>query len=230
MSPDWLCTIPGYDVSGCNLPGPDPTHEVDSLRLSEDEVAVWAMNGSGSVRRRIREAMPSVLRATREPGRVLQELNRGADLGLGGPLEFAEMMVMVLDHACHRYRAAAAGDFVPLVKQKDEEWSQFGRMLGGCPLGMIEGEDFETREVTLRPGAAVFWFSPYSTQITSATHGLYTRRRIINRLTLEPLSDVGMIEAILRDMRSFAGERPWSEDICLLWLHHRDGALRELLL
>ena len=82
---------------------------------------------------------------------------------------FAAAMCGIFDLGCGELRFVAAGNPAPLVARADGTWEE--PQVGGLPLGMWRGAEYEQTIIPLHVGDSVLLFTDGATEIPSRTGG-----------------------------------------------------------
>ena len=82
---------------------------------------------------------------------------------------FAAALCGIFDLGCGELRFVAAGNPAPLVARADGTWEE--PQVGGLPLGMWRGAEYEQTIIPLHVGDSVLLFTDGATEIPSRTGG-----------------------------------------------------------
>jgi serine phosphatase RsbU (regulator of sigma subunit) len=119
-----------------------------------------------------------------------------------------------------RFRYSNAGQEPPLVWHVDNsiEWLE----VGGPVLGLINEAHYNFGEVQLASGDVVVLFSDGVTEARNESGEEYGRDRLLSEFHPDSQRDAdGMLEQLIRSVRSFAGSAPQADDITALVLRYR---------
>ncbi len=161
---------------------------------------------------------------TADPGRFLADMNRrlGSLLQPADSPMFATAFYLVADVGAGRLHYATAGHPPPLHLQRSA-----GRAapLGvpphaGPALGLFGNATYATGECPLAAGDAVLLYTDGLFEVTSAdTQEEYGSQRLLTAARQHmhlPLPD--LCDALIADVRTFAGQKAFDDDVCLLSL------------
>ncbi|WP_028324493.1 SpoIIE family protein phosphatase [Desulfatirhabdium butyrativorans] len=192
LDPDHFCFVIG-DVSGKGVPA--------SLFMAITRTLVKTRAISGI-----------------DPGQVLTMVNR--DLAADNPsMMFVTMFLAVLTLSSGRLTYSNAGHNLPFrIAGRD------GRIEAldcepACPLGILEEGIFESKELLLWPGDAVFLYTDGVTDAIDIQERLFGEKPMVETLqSFQEAHPREMVEAVLARVRQHAGSAPQFDDITLLAL------------
>ena len=159
---------------------------------------------------------------TADPGRFLSEMNRrlGSLLKPADSPMFATAFYLVADVATGRLRYATAGHPPPLHLQRRAGQAAPLRVppRAGPALGLFADAAYATGECPLTAGDVILLFTDGLFEVTSADgQEEYGQQRLLTaarqHLNL-PLPE--LCDALIADVRAFAGDTAFDDDVCLL--------------
>jgi len=163
------------------------------------------------------------------PHTVLSRMNREILRQIRAEM-FVTMVYAILDFGREEIRLARAGHELPLIASRGapgEPRSSRPVPSEGMALGMVEPEWFEEileeTRTTFHPGDLFLLYTDGITERTNRDGTEFSRSRLIT--ALRPGHDEtaeAVKEAILRSVRTFAGEEPASDDETLLVVRFAD--------
>jgi serine phosphatase RsbU (regulator of sigma subunit) len=155
---------------------------------------------------------------TQQPGRLLEITNDLIAARVGSMGMFVTAVLMRLAPS-GRVVIANAGHPPPLVVSPAGGVSEIAG--GGVPLGVLEEERFTEIEAELSPGDFLVAYSDGLTEAKNDDGDLYGLDRLVNSLVRHTTHDTvtrTLADAVLSDLRSFAGSVALNDDLTLVVL------------
>ena len=113
---------------------------------------------------------------------------------------------------------ANAGHNPPLLCRADRNTAELLEK-GGIALGVIEGDHFQDRDITLQPGDTVIFYTDGITEAMSPTGDLFGEERLLEAIKSQGTCDADMtLNAIEESIVAHRSTAPTSDDITLLVL------------
>jgi serine phosphatase RsbU (regulator of sigma subunit) len=216
--------VPGYEFfdyyRAANQIGGD---YFDYVRLPDGRTAVIVADVSGhgiaaalSMTKLAAEARFCLATIAR-PGDVLQHLNRLlCDDGVED--RFVTMVLVVLQPTTHELTIVNAGHLPPLCRRARGQIEPLAADLGGVPLGIDKDACYPQAVQTLQPGEMVALSTDGITEAMNEAGEQYGAERLDCHLR-EPCPDLlSFGNHLIDSVREFVGDRPQSDDICLVCL------------
>jgi phosphoserine phosphatase RsbU/P len=197
-------------------------------RLSNDTAGICICDVMGhGVRAALITAMLRALIETHaaeaaDPGRFLTELNNEFTriMKQTGTLVFATVLYCVINIRERDAHFARAGHPAPLHVRRtagEVETVASGESSSGPAMGLIPNVQFKTTEAKLAPGDLLFFFTDGVVEVEdtcSRQFGIEGLRQSIQSNLGRPSES--LLEAIIRDVYSFAGSTVLTDDACLV--------------
>ncbi len=152
-----------------------------------------------------------------EPEAILARLND--ELAVDNPLGmFVTLLCAVFEPGRQQLTLANAGHCRPiLLSDNDSPRWAVNRL--GTALGFDPGLSFERTEMRLRDGDVLILYSDGITEAFNTSEECYGNERLLSGTrVLSHRSAAEIADALLRDVRAFAGTAPQSDDIAILAL------------
>jgi phosphoserine phosphatase RsbU/P len=200
------------------------------LPLSDTQASVFICDVMGHgvrsalVTAMVRALLDNTAPRAADPGQFLSEMNRrlGALLKPTGSPMFATAFYLVADVAAGRLRYATAGHPSPLHLQRGAGQAAPLRVPShaGAALGLFDEAAYVTSECPLAARDVVLLFTDGLFEVAGAdSPEQYGQQRLLaaarQHITL-PLSD--LCDALIAEVRAFAGGAAFDDDVCLLSL------------
>jgi hypothetical protein len=149
------------------------------------------------------------------PAAAMCRLNAALSGGGWGD-RFVTLVMTVLDPQEHVLTVVNAGHMPPLLRRADREVREIGADVDGMPLGVRDDYCYEQHLVQLRPGDFVTLYTDGISEACNHREEQYGPQRI-RRQIIAPIDGVSELgRHILEDVRTFVGDHPQSDDICLV--------------
>lgn len=149
------------------------------------------------------------------PGEALGALNSEiARTALGH--RFITCLFAILDPKTNIVTVANAGHMAPLIRSADGKVAPLGQKESGMPIGIARDQAFSEVSCHLAPGDLLLMYTDGVTEAMDSSSELYGRPRLVKLIESSPPSIRELIEGIVADVASFAGDRSQRDDICLV--------------
>lgn len=148
------------------------------------------------------------------PGAAISQLNDVFTQVLQD--RFITMVACVLDPARHEVSVVNAGHMPPFLRRHDGQVLPVGEDTAGVVLGAVPGYEYEEFRLRLAKGDSLVIFTDGISEAMNNAGELYGLDRLRGQLqvTVKGVSALG--DALLDDVTDFVGNRPQSDDMCLL--------------
>ncbi len=228
MLPERCPEIPGYLLAARSLPASDVGGDFyDFLYVGQDQlgIAVGDVSGHGITGAMIVGMARTSLRFASAnedaPARVLSVANERLRQDIRKNI-FVAMFYGILDPATARLRYICAGQPLPILV-RDGEAREIPKNRGDrFPLGILPGVRYAEEDLKLQPGDAVVFYTDGVVEAVNAQKeefGFDRLRQFLARhahLTAEEL-----IEALVKEVRTFANRVDQNDDITVVVLQRR---------
>jgi serine phosphatase RsbU (regulator of sigma subunit)/tetratricopeptide (TPR) repeat protein len=228
--PDQLPDLPGWSLAAVLVPARETSGDYyDFIPLPDGRLgiviadvtdkgagAALFMASSRTLIRTYSEEFPG------EPARVLEHANHRLLLDTHAGL-FVTMFYAVLDPAEGTILYCNAGHNPPFVFNDGAVGKPASLSKTGVPLGILDGEVWETDILEMQPGD---WLVLYTDGVTEAQNvggEYYEERRIqaffeeaLKKGNADQLNAVQLLAAQLEDLQAFIGSAPRSDDLTML--------------
>jgi serine phosphatase RsbU (regulator of sigma subunit) len=129
---------------------------------------------------------------------------------------FVTMIVAVLDPRNHKLTLVNAGHMPPLLRKSAGEVVEIGGDEGGLPLGVIDDYQYEAYEREVQPGDFVTVFTDGFSEAMNSNRELFGMERLTEVVGDKSVGSHELGQHLLENVRSFAGDYPQSDDMCLV--------------
>jgi serine phosphatase RsbU (regulator of sigma subunit) len=159
-----------------------------------------------------------------DPARAIAKLNDSL-CEFTGPMDrFVTLAAVVLDPTTHVVTMMSGGHGSPLLWRPDtgELIEAMSKDVGGPPLGMIEGLDFSSCQITLQPGESLILFTDGVNESMSAkehSFGMESVERVIRTAGNASPKELG--EKLVAAVKQHAAGRPAHDDLTVVVLGRR---------
>jgi len=128
---------------------------------------------------------------------------------------FVTMVLAVLDPVKHEVCLVNAGHMPPLLRHPSAEIEAAGESIGGLPLGVASGIEYEQATVSLAPGDSVTTYTDGISDAMNVAQEFYGTERLEKRLRgpANGVKDLG--QQIIDDVRRYVGRQAQSDDMCV---------------
>jgi serine phosphatase RsbU (regulator of sigma subunit) len=148
------------------------------------------------------------------PGAALARLNeRLCDNDTG---RFVTLLLVLQDRHSPALTLVNAGHPAPLRRRPDGAVEPIGESARGTALGLIPGRSYKEFQATIEPGEVWFMYTDGFTEAINAREEMFGVERFSERLARAPGAVGAAGERIVADVRTFLGDRPQSDDMCLV--------------
>jgi sigma-B regulation protein RsbU (phosphoserine phosphatase) len=221
LLPEEMPAIDGLDLGAsyvtCSRAGGDYYHV---LPLPDGRWGLFLADVSGhGVAAAVGMAMlHTLLHSCPEPGaapsRVLAHINRHlrtvAPEGM-----FATAFYGVYDPAARRLSYSLAGHPLPLLRRRNRSVRELERT-PGLPLGVLEGDSWAEKDVTLEPGDGLLLFTDGITEGTNEAGEMFGGERLADAVRMGPLRARRLVQHVEWHFQRFRGDAPDMDDRTLL--------------
>lgn len=148
------------------------------------------------------------------PEKVAEELNRAflTDAKTAG---FFTLLYGIFDTQTHVFEYVSAGH--PYVIHQSADGTARLQQATGFPIGIVENPGYESARITPSPGDRLFLYSDGLIEVCNAQDQMLGEKglcRILEDRYFLPLHKA--IDAIIRDIRQFAGQDQFQDDVSIL--------------
>jgi sigma-B regulation protein RsbU (phosphoserine phosphatase) len=216
--------IPSYELSAmvqpCAAIGGD-SYDIIPLKDGKYAITIADVCGKGIPAALLVSTLHALLRVFLQYPIELVELVRRLNTLVynNSPAErFITFFIMIFDPVHHMFTYVNAGHNPPfLFRNNKNEINEL--MASGLPLGMVEEQQFETRQVDLQYGDTLVLYTDGVTEAANRTLQQYSEEKL-RECVLKNLDTAAetIKGCIVRDVRGFVGNNPMSDDLTLLVL------------
>ena len=128
---------------------------------------------------------------------------------------FVTMILTVLDPVKHEVCVVNAGHMPPLLRRGSGDVEPAAETIGGLPLGVADGLDYQQSTISLSAGD---WLTMYTDGIPDAMNvarDFYGAKRLEAQLRAQVAGVRDLGQRILDDVRRFVGNQAQSDDMCV---------------
>jgi sigma-B regulation protein RsbU (phosphoserine phosphatase) len=148
------------------------------------------------------------------PAAALARLNdRLCDNDTG---RFVTLLAAVQDRRSSALTLVNAGHPAPLRRRRDGTVEAIGESARGTALGLIPGRPYQEFQTAIESGEVWFMYTDGFTEAINAREEMFGATRFAERLARAPGAVGAVGERIVADVRTFLGDRPQSDDMCLV--------------
>ncbi len=229
LLPDQMPEIPGYELSGGNIPSRGVSGDfyevVPRADGSEFVFLVTDVSGKGMSASLLAAAMEALVAGPIEEGLAPEEICRRASRLLyqrTPPERYATAIMAALEPASGALRYVNAGHVPGLVVRASGEVEQLPGT--GLPIGLLLEGSYSAGETTLGPGDTLILYTDGLNEAENAAEEQYGVERlaeVCNRHRELPLAELA--SRIDDDLQEFAGEVPFADDRTLVMARRRAG-------
>ena len=133
---------------------------------------------------------------------------------------FITCVVVVLDPTSDRIEFANAGHMNLIVRRPNRTTQEIGDEIVGPPLGILADYDYQTTTASLQPGEYLFLYTDGLCDAEDAEklrYGYERIHRVLNRTQFDELET-----SLLGDVRTYVGNQPHTDDMCLVAIGRTD--------
>jgi len=129
---------------------------------------------------------------------------------------FVTMVIAVVDPHTQTLTLVNAGHMPPMLRNASGEVLEIGGDLAGLPVGVIEDYRFQSYQRALAPGDFVTIFTDGFSEAMNSRRDLYGIEKLAEVIGNKDVGPHELGQHVLDDVRSFAGDFPQSDDMCLV--------------
>ncbi|OAI39464.1 fused response regulator/phosphatase [Planctomycetaceae bacterium SCGC AG-212-D15] len=167
-----------------------------------------------------RTLLKAVASRSTDPGACLTEVNTLLCRDNNAEM-FVTLFYGVLDAGAGTFSYSNGGHNPPYLLRPSSPPAQL-EMTGNMMLGMIEGQEYNTRQVPIKSGDLLFLYTDGVTEAMDPASNQFTERRLEEYLRGAATGDTdSVIKGIVEAVRLFAGGAPQSDDLTALALRYR---------
>ncbi len=128
---------------------------------------------------------------------------------------FVTMILTVLDPVNHEVCVVNAGHMPPLLRRGSGDVEAAAESIGGLPLGVADGMDYEQSTISLSPGDCLTMYTDGIPDAMNVARNLYGSQRLEAQLRSRVNGVKELGQRILDDVRRFVGGHAQSDDMCV---------------
>jgi serine phosphatase RsbU (regulator of sigma subunit) len=153
-----------------------------------------------------------------EPGKAITILNDLMYQNTSQMDRFVTLGAAILDPQLHTLTFVNAGHLAPLlVRASTGKYEEaIPKTLIGLPLGVVEGVDYDSHQITLDPGDCVLFFSDGVTEAMDKQNNQLHLKAIDAALEGGPLPPAALGERIVKMVKQHASGRSQHDDVTLV--------------
>jgi serine phosphatase RsbU (regulator of sigma subunit) len=161
------------------------------------------------------------------PARALARMN---DVLCGGDTgRFVTLLAAILDRRSLTMTVVNAGHLAPLRRRMDGSVQILGESARGPALGLMPAQEYQEVTAPVEPGDVWLAYTDGFTEATNAAGKMFGAARLRECLAGAPPVVRGAGDRIVREVLTFLGDQPPSDDMCLVgWGVLPAGAMRTL--
>jgi serine phosphatase RsbU (regulator of sigma subunit)/anti-sigma regulatory factor (Ser/Thr protein kinase) len=223
LLPSRLPQIPGFDLaadwhSASEVAG--DFYDIFSLGDGLWGLLIADVAGKGAPAALSMAMTSSLIRATAThalgPAEVLMQVNRA--LTAQSSIEmFVTVFYAILDPTAHTLTYTVAGHDRPIVRRNSPASNTEQLLGGGLPIGLFNEVSLADTTISLAPGDVLVAYTDGLTEVFNVDREMFGRERFTQLVRdLPAVSAQGLLDAILTQVKTFAGEAPQSDDMTLL--------------
>ncbi len=129
---------------------------------------------------------------------------------------FVTMVIALIDPRTHTLTLVNAGHMPPMLRNANGEVIEIGGDITGLPVGVMDDYEFEAYQRELEPGDFVTIFTDGFSEAMNSDRDLYGIEKMIEVISNKEVGPYDLGQHLLDDVRSFAGDFPQSDDMCLV--------------
>ncbi|MFQ5628128.1 MAG: GAF domain-containing SpoIIE family protein phosphatase [bacterium] len=213
--------ISGYDIAGKSIPAQNVGGDYfDFIPVDTERIAICLADITG-------KGMPAALLMANLlatiRGQTLANLSAGPCLDQSNILlyqstdsqKFATLFYSILDFRNHTLNYSNAGHNDPLLFSENHETKSLHK--GGIMLGALPGMSFEEENIPFQKGDLLVLYSDGITEAEDENEDEFGEDRLLRTVQKNRSQSANeLIETIIAEVRSFAGEMPQSDDMTLV--------------
>ncbi len=155
------------------------------------------------------------LAAEPTPSAAMERLNR-VFCGNGWEDRFVTLVLCVLDPSTNELTVVNAGHMPPLLRDAGGRIVALAADASRLPLGVEADAAYPQAVVPVEAGTCISLYTDGITEAMNRDEQMYSSDRLLGRLAASDAGAQGIGKAILDDVKQFVGERPQSDDMCLV--------------
>jgi sigma-B regulation protein RsbU (phosphoserine phosphatase) len=230
LLPERPPAIEGFEIAGTSLPAKEVSGDFYSYLSLGGNAGIVLADVTG---KSVKAAMVATLadgmlnegikRGTDiwdSPSRILSELNTGLHPRLiRGMYTAMSLGVLIPEH--WRLLISNAGMPYPIVKRGNGVWEL---EVSGMPLGLMDDAEYEDLGIYLELGDVVIFCSDGVIEAENEAGEMYQTERLLEAIKQADsgLSAQGMVDLIVKNVTTFAGDEEASDDITIVVLRRRE--------
>ena len=129
---------------------------------------------------------------------------------------FVTMVIALIDPRTQTLTLVNAGHMPPMLRNANGEVIEIGGDITGLPVGVMDDYQFEAYQRELEPGDFVTIFTDGFSEAMNSNRDLYGIEKMIEVLSNKEVGPYELGKHLLDDVRTFAGDFPQSDDMCLV--------------
>jgi serine phosphatase RsbU (regulator of sigma subunit) len=226
LLPKDLPELEGWEIAHCYRPAREVGGDFyDFLRLDDGRVGfvIGDVSGKGIAAALVMANTQSVLRTVVHrgsvaPEQVLAEANEILCAYIPPTNMFVTCFYGILEPKSGRLRYANAGHDLPYLRRHGEGVSEL--RVTGVPLGLMPGMGYEEKEITLKEGDSILFYSDGLVEAHDLKGEMFDFPRLRKLISVHATgSGEELIDSLLEELYSFTGQK-WEQedDITLLTL------------
>ena len=217
--------IPGYEMAGINLPAREVGGDFyDFIDLGDNKtgIVIADVSGKGVPAALFMGISKTLLRANvkriLDPVEALKEVNSilldESDSGM-----FVTLFYAIIDSKDHSFTFINAGHNPPILQKKGDIQEFVLLEAKGIPVGVMEDMSLESKEIRLKENETVFLYTDGVTEAVNKKNEEFGTTRLQDILNRETdASADALIEAVVREIKQFAGALEQFDDITMVVL------------
>jgi serine phosphatase RsbU (regulator of sigma subunit) len=148
------------------------------------------------------------------PGEALSRMNESLCAGTTG--RFVTMLTAIIDRRSSTLTLVNAGHPAPLCRRTDGNVEVVGESARDPALGIMPGRKYQETRLAIKPGDVWLMYTDGFSEATSARDEMFGAARLRERLASAPAVVHEAGDRIVRQVQSFMGDQPQSDDMCLV--------------
>jgi serine phosphatase RsbU (regulator of sigma subunit) len=148
------------------------------------------------------------------PGSAFALMNDGLCAGNTG--RFVTLLAVILDRHSSMLTLVNAGHPAPLRRSANGMVEAVGEKARGPALGIIPGSKYVETRITIEPGDVWLAYTDGFTEATNSRGELFGVKNLRDRLALAPGVVREASDRIVREVQTFLGNQPQSDDMCMV--------------
>ena len=224
LFPKEIIQIPSYELSAtvqpCASIGGD-SYDIIPLKDGKFAITIADVSGKGIPAALLVSTLHALLRVYLQYPIELVELVRRLHTLVydNSPIErFITFFIMIFDPINHKFTYVNAGHNPPFLFRRNRNIIN-ELMASGLPLGMMEEQQFEIRQIDLEHGDTLVLYTDGVTEAANRKLQQFGEEKLRKCVlkNLDMTADA-IKECVVRDVRGFVGNFPMSDDLTLMVL------------